>query len=955
MIIKERNNTYIERKEKVKHQKKKKEKEKKENEKLENKKKDNIKKKNDMKKKNEIDIKNKNEVDIKNKSDTDTKNKNEKEYDEKKKKIENDIKGKNENNEKKNHILKNTTLIDTYIINEDPKKLGDEKIHHKNFNSLIRVVNIELEKNIKNIIGIDFCDELSSIIFKNFHSVVIKKNYLFSLFQKYMGTDELIIINNSLTDYKIDDLLIFRNTQKYYKKNYALVVDEKIFSYFIKKDKNAEINLDESKNKNNSIVGSNKKEELNCIFIKPKEYISLNEEEIENEIRLTNIIENRKKFKKYIYINKKKKLFIKPEFMEKDEFISIKNNITPNSVLKEKTLDFFSKNSIILQSKGCQTYQTIYKSLGTQYNIEFLKKKKEEILKSNKLHKFLCKFFPIIEKSIIENLILSQKEEQKNKQSNDISPFKNIKYLNKIFIYTDVKYTTDKVVLFTFYLSLINYLIFIIYVNNYKNNNFIEGVNTDSYILVWCYNNYINPLYALISPYQISSVAVNEKDYNLVIAGCSNGLLVIWKLPENFYGKSILDSKINEKTIDVEPYLFSSIEQSHKREVTSLIFLKDKNLIIYEKKISFSYQKNYHLLVSISVDGTILIWDVTNIEIIEVKNNMKKKEKELTDELYSFKPIFKITTTRPNTEYSLGFTYLHFIEINQNVSSFFAFSEEGEYIIGNLYGCMQKEKNYSIINKINDDYKNYKTLLCVKRNNILKYLILTLTDTNFYLWKENEEHPLYISPKSNEIYSCCEFSQTKISVIFIGKINGQIEIWNLLDQKNHYIYSLTISSYSLTCISIFQNYDSTLFKSLEKKTKPVKIDDIDIIYENCDEIIDTNEYLMSKNEDDIFKYAYNKIIIGDSSGCVFVYEIEENLLNSSKEEIREFSLWIENRIYVNKQKLKRQLELFEEKEKMLMKDEKKTNERKEQLKTKLEEDYKNILEKYKSYLLGQKI
>lgn len=28
--------------------------------------------------------------------------------------------------------------------------------------------------------------------------------------------------------------------------------------------------------------------------------------------------------------------------------------------------------------------------------------------------------------------------------------------------------------------------------------------------------------------------------------------------------------------------------------------------------------------------------------------------------------------------------------------------EEGEYVVGNIYGCMQKEKNYSIINKIND-------------------------------------------------------------------------------------------------------------------------------------------------------------------------------------------------------------------------------------------------------------
>lgn len=31
---------------------------------------------------------------------------------------------------------------------------------------------------------------------------------------------------------------------------------------------------------------------------------------------------------------------------------------------------------------------------------------------------------------------------------------------------------------------------------------------------------------------------------------------------------------------------------------------------------------------------------------------------------------------------------------------------------------------------------------------------------------------------------------------------------------------------------------------------------------------------------DAYKYSYNKIIIGDSNGCVYVYQMEQNLLNS---------------------------------------------------------------------------
>ncbi|EDL42374.1 hypothetical protein, conserved [Plasmodium vivax] len=932
-------------------------KKKKDSEKTEHGRKEHLKKKNDMsKKKVEIDTKNKLEkVDSKSKNEIDVKSKNERGDNEEKKKTTNETKKRNENDtrvkgasaDKKQHTLKNRTLSDLGVAHKETENFADAKAHPKNANLLISAVNVELEKDVKSLLGIDFCNDFSTLIFKNSQAACINKNYFFSLAQKYLTTDEFLPVKNDLTKYKLDDVLIFKDSKKYYKGNHAVVVDEEIFSYFLQKGKHP---ADPPADQNGE-----DKQELSCVFIKPKNYLSLYEQQIEQEIKSTRVTENRKKFKKCLYISKRKKVGAEVQFTQYDQFIPIRGNEPTTSAVQAKTLDFFSNNSITHEEKNCQTYKAVYKNLGVQYNIDFLKKKKEEIFRSNKLQKFLHKLFPIMEKCLIENSLITESNGQPFAQNIDILSFKHAKKLNKIFIYTDVKYTTDKVVLFTLSLSLINYLIFIIYVNNYKNDNFIEGVNTDSYILIWSYSNYINPLYALISPYQISSAVVNEKGYDVVIAGCSNGLLVVWKLPPNFQGRPLLDSKINEKTVDIEPYIFSSIEHSHKREVTSLLLLNDKTLVICEKKISINNQKNYHLLISISVDGTILLWDATNVEIIEVKVSAKKKEKELIDDLYSFKPLFKINSTRPNTEYSLGFTYFHFVELNCNVSSFFAFSEEGEYVVGNIYGCMQKEKNYSIINKINDDYKSFKTLICVKRNSIIKYLILTLTDTNFSLWKENEEHPLYVSPKSNEIYSCCEFSQTKISVIFVGKINGHIEIWNLMEQKNHCMYSLSISSYSLTCISIFQNCDSSIFSSVEKKNNVQKDPNEDLSGENSDTFVDTNDYLMSKNEDDVYKYSYNKIIIGDSSGCVFVYEMEENLLNSTKEEIDEFLLWVENKIYVNKEKVKRHLQLCEEREKLLRKEEQNTNERKEQLKNKLDEDYKNALEKYRGYLLGNKL
>ncbi|EWC76177.1 hypothetical protein C923_03156 [Plasmodium falciparum UGT5.1] len=67
----------------------------------------------------------------------------------------------------------------------------------------------------------------------------------------------------------------------------------------------------------------------------------------------------------------------------------------------------------------------------------------------------------------------------------------------------------------------------------------------------------------------------------------------------------------------------------------------------------------------------------------------------------------------------------------------------------------------------------------------------------------------------------------------------------------HVVNSAKLKSV-LTCVSIFQNIDSNIFNSYVHKTKEEKKnkdDNDDINYDDYDDIIDTNEYLMSKDDD----------------------------------------------------------------------------------------------------------
>lgn len=77
-----------------------------------------------------------------------------------------------------------------------------------------------------------------------------------------------------------------------------------------------------------------------------------------------------------------------------------------------------------------------------------------------------------------------------------------------------------------------------------------------------------------------------------------------------------------------------------------------------------------------------------------------------------------------------------------------------------------------------------------------------------------------------------------------------------LEQKKQYIHSASISNSSLICISILQNTDPSIFNSFEKKNSVSVENNNQTNYDDENEIIDTNDYLRSKNEDGNKKNIY---------------------------------------------------------------------------------------------------
>lgn len=84
-------------------------------------------------------------------------------------------------------------------------------------------------------------------------------------------------------------------------------------------------------------------------------------------------------------------------------------------------------------------------------------------------------------------------------------------------------------------------------------------------------------------------------------------------------------------------------------------------------------------------------------------------------------------------------------------------------------------------------------LLCACRD-----LILSVGDWGFSLWKEGLQTPLFTSPSANVNLCGARWSPTRPAVVFIAKVDGTLDIWDLVDQTHKPSFTAPIVSIPIT-------------------------------------------------------------------------------------------------------------------------------------------------------------
>ncbi|KAM7100196.1 dynein axonemal intermediate chain 3 isoform 2-T3 [Molossus nigricans] len=420
----------------------------------------------------------------------------------------------------------------------------------------------------------------------------------------------------------------------------------------------------------------------------------------------------------------------------------------------------------------------------------------------------------------------------------------------------------------------------------------------------------------------------------------------------------LLEPDINKEAMYIRHCAVSSIENGHKKVITDIHWLPDTFEInrmgsVFENRSGICCQ-----LVTCSADCTVCFWDIRQQKTATPQPTEKKKEEsiEIPSDIpptflhldLSWKPLSKLKLSRGDTsldhcstrislneDYVLfrtqvlsqnkvinaeGMNAYHNLEsglanilkpIEDFSTKFFVGTEEGEVLYADWKmerdsetGRLMTKKPVSL-NSVHDGVVH-----TVQRSPFYKDIILTIGGWNVAIWKEGVmTGPLLQSSCAPKRFTSGHWSLTRPGVFYIGREDGCVDIWDLLEKTHEPAQSQNICITMITCIRPWN-----------------------------------------------FSAKQQFIAIADYYGTLHILEIPWTLSHPSSNEVSSISYYFEREVkhleYVEQRKKIREQEKKEMEQETEKKKVRKYQKGKEQLDAELKMDYESYLDLEKTVLIN---
>nr|XP_014342639.1 PREDICTED: WD repeat-containing protein 63 isoform X2 [Latimeria chalumnae] len=547
--------------------------------------------------------------------------------------------------------------------------------------------------------------------------------------------------------------------------------------------------------------------------------------------------------------------------LEKDSYLECPSYEDKSFNIKQMEKDIAVQVVPLLQEACTQTKWAYPRNACIQYiPREFTDKEKEDCMKSKNFKDFINHVALRCEIALQQNEIMDAFFDDWKALAGEERTFggKSDTLLKEYQSFTDLHYSKEKTVSWVDWHPVYPGIIAVAVTERLS---FEEKINlssrlllTPSLILIWSFTDPIHPELLLECPNDIFCFKFCPSDPNIIAGGCVNGQLVLWDISgyaerlshakigggRNLADKANIFDEINEEDISATPLIrycaVSSIEFGHKTAITDLHWLPDyyeitRMGIPHENKSGVCVQ-----LVTCAPDCSVLFWDIRQPKIIPISMQDKKKheEKQLDNPHgvpntfkhldLTWKPFIKVSLSRIGTsgEYSpltisirdghlshgssdktqnqtavekqdRGVSYSslrvpspkHLKQLEGISTSFYIGTEDGELV----YSDWKMEKD-------SDTGK-----LFLQRSPFFQDIILTVGGWTLAIWKEGvTTGPILQACCYQKRYTAGYWSLSRAGVFFIGKEDGSIDIWDLLEKTHECSQTQNISTSAITAI-----------------------------------------------------------------------------------------------------------------------------------------------------------
>lgn len=352
--------------------------------------------------------------------------------------------------------------------------------------------------------------------------------------------------------------------------------------------------------------------------------------------------------------------------------------------------------------------------------------------------------------------------------------------------------------------------------------------------IVWEFPDPMHPRYILESPNEVQTIQFSPAFPNLIAGGAMNGQVYLWDLsqsedvsflaeaagtdgfpvsggksevrmtdirdagdvpamPERVAGVS-LEKDGDVFVLRLQPFQASRVELSQRRAVHDLQWLPPTLECTFDGR-QVTTEKS-HQFATVSDDGAMLVWDIRpeflpQDKLRKLKHQMKGGGSEVP-----WIPLLRYQLTKPDGSGDVMAYRFFFDGVTPNLGP--SYSVAVGSTTGELASCSlvsQSDRYGSATVPIFGATKDTRVVrrivkahagpvYSVQRHPLIGDVYLTCGDSCFKVWRAGVVLPLYRSPTIESSVTCAVWSPGRPAMVFIGRGDGKIEVWDLLDRNN---------------------------------------------------------------------------------------------------------------------------------------------------------------------------